>query len=324
MRAVLHRRYGGPEVLHGGELPRPEPGDDDILIRVRAAEVTKGDCEMRSFRFAVKWFWLPLRLALGVFRPRRAVPGNYFAGTVEAAGANVSRFAAGDKVFGSSKLMLGAYAQYLCVPSTYTIAHMPANLSYENAAAVPLGGLNALHFMRRARIAPGESVLVNGAGGSIGTYAVQIARKLGARVVAVDGAHKAAMLRDLGVDRFIDYASENFLESGDSYDVIFDMVAGSDYRGCLRALNPNGRYLKGNPRFLDLLRSGFTSAITGKTVTMAFARESQEELEALAQMLEAGDIAPVIDEVFAMNDVADAHRRVESEQRLGIVVLRID
>ncbi len=175
----MHRRYGGPEVLQIGDLPRPEPGDDDILIRVRAAEVTKGDCEMRSFRFAVKWFWLPLRLALGVFRPRRPVLGNYFAGTVVAVGANVSRFSAGDNVFGCSKLMLGAYAQFLCVPSSYTVAHMPANLSHEQAAAVPLGGLNALHFMRRASIAPGESVLVNGAGGSIGSFAVQLALNLG-------------------------------------------------------------------------------------------------------------------------------------------------
>ncbi|MEL7449001.1 MAG: NAD(P)-dependent alcohol dehydrogenase [Pseudomonadota bacterium] len=324
MKAVLHRRYGGPEVLQLGELPRPEPGDDDVLIRVRAAEVTKGDCEMRSFRFAVKWFWLPLRLALGVFRPRRPVLGGYFAGTVEATGANVTRYSVGDNVFGSSKLLLGAYAQYLRVPSSYTIARMPANLSHEQAAAVPLGGLNALHFMRRARVAPGETVLVNGAGGSIGSFAVQIARNQGARVVAVDGAHKAAMLRDLGVERVIDYAVEDFLDSGETYDVIFDMVAGSNYRGCVRALKPAGRYLKGNPRFLDLLRSGFTSAVSGKTVTVAFARESQEELETLAQMLEAGDIAPVIDRVYAMDNAAEAHRRVESEQRLGIVVLRID
>ncbi len=323
MKAIVYSQYGHADVLHLDEIERPEPGDDEILISVRAAEATKGDCEMRSFRFAVKWFWLPLRLALGVFRPRRRVLGGYFSGKVERVGENVTKFRAGDEVFGATSMRFGAYAEYVCLPASYTIARKPVNLSHDKAAAVPLGGLNAIHFMRKAGIRRGEKLLVNGAGGSIGTFAVQIARLMGAEVTVVDGAHKEQMLRSIGADHFIDYEKHDFTSSGETYDVIFDMVAGSSYSACVNALNDNGRYLLGNPRLSAMLRSVVTSRLTSKTVLFAFARETQEELEALKSMIEAGQIRPVVDKVYPMEQAAQAHRRVETEKRQGIVVIRI-
>ena len=321
MKAIIYRQYGSPDVLHVGEVDKPVPGDDEILVRVHAAEATKADCELRSFRFAVKWFWLPLRIRLGLSRPANPVLGGYFAGKVEAVGKNVTRFSVGDPVYGCSRLRLGAYGQYLCLPDSYTIVAKPANSSFEEAAAVPLGGLNALHFMRLANIQRGDSVLVNGAGGSIGTFGVQIARAMGATVTAVDSPIKEEMLRRIGAGHFIDYTSEDFTRSGQIYDVIFDMVANSDYSGCIRSLKPGGRYLKGNPRLSDMLRMTLTTRFTGRTAIYTFAGETREELLTLKQMIEDGSIRPVIDRIYSPEQAARAHERVETEQRIGIVVI---
>ena len=195
MKAIVYKKYGSADVLHLEEMAIPVPADDEIRIRVHAVEATKADCEMRSFKFAVNWFWLPLRAALGITRPKNPVLGGYFAGEVDAVGKDVVKFKPGDAVFGTTRLRFGAYAEYLCLPASYTILPKPDNMSFDEAAAVPLGGLNALHFMRRASIQSGEKVLINGAGGSIGTFAVQIAKTMGAEVTVVDSAIKLEMLR---------------------------------------------------------------------------------------------------------------------------------
>lgn len=321
MKAIVYTQYGSPDVLQLAELEKPVPGDGDVLIRVRAVEVTKSDCEMRSFHFPVKWFWLPLRLGLGLTRPRRQVLGGYFAGEIEAAGKQVTKFRPGVAVFGAAKLRFGAYAEYLCLPADYTLVPKPANMSFVEAAAVPLGGLNALHFMRRASIKPGERVLINGAGASIGTFGVQIAKAMGAEVTAVDSAIKEPMLRRLGADHFIDYASEDFTSSGQTYDVIFNILAGRAYSACVNTLKPGGRYVMANPRLSDMLRGVLTSRFTDKRVIFAFAGEREEELLALKDMIEAGKIRSAVDKVYSFEQVAEAHRRVETEQRLGCVVL---
>jgi NADPH:quinone reductase-like Zn-dependent oxidoreductase len=323
VKAVVNTEYGSADILQVCELEQPVPCSDEILIRVRAAEVTKADCEMRSFKFAVSWFWLPLRLAMGWTRPRKQVLGGYFSGEIESVGQDVTRFNPGDPVFGCTQLRFGAYGQYLCLPASYTIVAKPGNMSFEQAAAVPLGGLNALHFMRRANIQAGEKVLVNGAGGSIGVFAVQIANTMGAEVTAVDSGIKAEMLARIGADHFIDYTLEDFTKSGHSFDVVFDMVAGSSYSGCVAMLKPGGRYLKGNPRLSDMLRCVVTSRLTDKTAMFAFAGELEEELTALKDMIEAGAISPVVDKVYPMEQAAEAHRRVETEQRVGSVVLSL-
>jgi len=321
MKAIVYTKYGSPDVLEIRELEIPEPGNDEVLIKVKAVEVTKADCEMRSFNFAVKWFWLPLRLVFGVTKPRKQVLGGYFAGEVETVGKNVLNFKQGDQVFGSSGFLLGAYAQYLCLPANSTIVSKPQNMSFEEAAAVPLGGLNALHFLRKANIRNGDKVLINGAGGSIGTFAVQIAKAMGAEVTAVDSTIKEEMLRRIGVDHFVDYSKEDFTESAQTYDVIFNMVARSSYSKCVNSLNTNGRYLMGNPRVTDMLMSGITSRFTDKTAIFAFAGEKREELFELKKMIEAGKIKSIIDQTYLPEQAAEAHRRVETEQRLGIVVI---
>jgi NADPH:quinone reductase-like Zn-dependent oxidoreductase len=211
----------------------------------------------------------------------------------------------------------------VCLPASYTIVQKPRNISFEEAAAVPLGGLNALHFMREANIRNGDKVLINGAGGSIGIFAVQIAKSMGAEVTAVDSTIKEEMLRRIGADHFFDYTKEDFTKSGQTYDVVFDMVAINSYSDCVRVLNPKGRYLLGNPRISDMIRSVLTSKFTDKTAIFAFAGESEEELLTLKEMIEAGEIEPVIDKVYSIEKIAEAHQRVETEQRLGIVVVAL-
>lgn len=321
MKAITYSRYGPPGVLTLSDVERPVPGDDDILVRVRAAEATKADCELRSFRFAVRWFWLPLRLAVGITRPRRRILGGYFAGEVADVGRNVDRFRAGDAVFGAAGLRMGAYGEYMSLPADATLTAKPANMSFAEAAAVPLGGLNALHFMRLANVRPGEQVLINGAGGSIGAHAVQIAKHLGGQVTAVDCARKADFLRRLGADHVIDYETEKISAAGRLYDVMFDMVPGNPFGPAMRLLTEDGRYFSGNPSVSVMLRAPLASRLTNRTASFAFARETSEELEALRELIEAGAIRPIVDRVLPMEQAAEAHRLVETEERIGAVVI---
>jgi len=323
MKAIVYTKYGAPDVLQVKEIEKPNPKDNEVLIQIHAAEATKADCELRSFNFPVKWFWLPLRIMMGITKPKRQVLGGYFAGEVESVGKDVSKFRKGDQVFGSAGLRMGAYGDFVCLPASYTIVPKPHNMSFEEAAAVPLGGLNALHFLRKAKIQDGDKVLVNGAGGSIGTFGVQIAKAMGAEVTAVDSTIKEKMLRRIGADHFFDYTTEDFTKSGETYDVIFDMVARSSYSACVKSLNPKGRYLMGNPRVSDMLRSVLTSTFTDKSAIFSFAGEKEEELLALKEMIETGKIKPIVDNIYSIDQAAEAHRRVETEQRLGIVVISV-
>lgn len=321
MKAIFHPKYGPPDVLQIRDVAKPVPQDDEVLIRVRAAEATKADCEIRGFRFSVLWFWLPMRIAMGITKPRRQVLGVYFAGEIESVGKDVTEFSPGDAVYGATKLRNSAYAEYVCLPAKYALVPKPVNMSFEEASSVPLGGLNALHFLRRAKIQPGEKVLINGAGGSIGAHAVQIAKHFGAEVTAIDSPVKEPLLRRIGVDHFIDYTTDDFSKSDRTYDVVFNMVAGSSYSNCINALNPGGRYLTGNPRLSDMIRCVLTTRLTNKTAMFAFAEETKEELLALKELIEAKKIQSIVDRVLPMEQVAQAHRLVETEQRLGAIVI---
>ena len=323
MKAIVYRKYGPPNVLELDEVEKPSPKDNEVLIRVHAAEATKSDCEMRSFKFPVQWFWLPLRIALGLRKPKRQILGGYFAGEIEAVGKDVSRLKVGDEVFGSTGLRMGAYGEYMCISENATIVTKPENISFEDAAAVPLGGLNALHFLTEANIQSGEKVLINGAGGSIGTFGVQIAKSMGAQVTAVDSSIKEEMLRQIGADHFIDYTKEDFTKNGQSYDVILNMVAKASYTDCINLLNPKGHYLMANARLSNMFRSVYTSKFTDKKAVVALAKETNEELETLKEMIEAGQINSVVDKVYSMAEAVEAHQRVETEQRLGSIVISI-
>jgi NADPH:quinone reductase-like Zn-dependent oxidoreductase len=323
LKAITYSKYGPPDVLRIEEVEKPVPKDDEVLIKVRAAEATKSDCEMRSFKFAVKWFWLPLRIVLGIRKPKRQILGGYFSGEIEAVGKDVIGFSRGDPVFGAAGLKLGAYGEYVALPANSAIVSKPIDMGFSDAAAVPLGGLNAIHFMRLASIQAGDKVLINGAGGSIGTHAVQIAKSMGGEVTAVDSSIKEDLLKRMGADHFIDYTKESFAAMGRTFDVIFDVVAGDSFTASIRALNANGRYLTANPRLSVMFRSIFISRFSGKTAKFAFAKESREELLALKKMIENGKIKSIVDKVYPMEQAVHAHNRVETEQRLGAVVIAI-
>jgi NADPH:quinone reductase-like Zn-dependent oxidoreductase len=331
MKAIIYQNYGAPEVLNVAEVKKPEVKEGQILIKVLAAEVTKADCEMRSFKFPVKWFWLPLRIALGITKPRNQILGGYFCGVVDEIGDIADDKAAheaeqlqvGQTVFGSAGFHMGAYGEYLCLSSDASVISKPTNMSPVEAAALPLGGFNALHYLKRANIQPGEKVLINGAGGSIGLFAVQIAKQLGAEITAVDSGAKQQMLESIGIDHFIDYTKTDFTKSSESYDVIFSMVASNSYSGCIRRLKSGGRYLMANPRFLLMLRSVLTTRFSNKTVLFAFAGEKKEELLELKDMVEKEQIRSIIDKVYQPEQAAEAHHRVETENRIGSVVIRL-
>ena len=322
MKAIVYTQYGTPDVLQLKEVEKPTPRNDEVLIKVRAVEVTKTCCELRSFNFSVKWFSRPLRIVMGLKKPNQSILGRYFSGEIKSVGTNVSKFKVGDQVFGCATYFgMGAYGEYLRLPVSATIVPKPNNMSFEEAAAVPIGGLNALHFMRKANIQNGDRVLINGAGGSIGSFGVQIAKVMGAEVTAVDSSNKEEMLRRIGADHFIDYQNEDFTKSSQTYDVIFDMVPQSSYSGCIKMLNPKGRYLMGNPFLVNMLRSLITSIFTDKTAIFVFAQEKEEELFTLKEMIEEGKIKSNVDRIYPMEQAAEAHRIVETEQRTGSVVI---
>ena len=322
MKAIVFTEYGPPDVLQLKEVQRPTPKDDEVLIKIRAATVAAADCEVRSFTFPL-WLWLPMRIMFGVFKPRIQVLGQELAGEIEAVGKDVKRFEKGDQIFAPIN-GFGAHAEYICLPSSGAIATKPANMSYEEAACVTVFGLNALHFIRKANIESGEKVLVNGAGGSIGTIAVQLAKHFGAEATGVDSTGKLDMLRSIGADQVIDYTQEDFTKNGVTYDVILDVFGKSSFSHSLRSLNENGRYILANPRLLSMVRGLWTSKTSSKKVLFEFASYKSEDLNFLKELLEAGEIKPVIDRAYPLERIAEAHRYVESGQKKGNVVITID
>lgn len=320
MRAMVCTRYGPPEVLELQELDKPVPKAGEILIKVRASTVTAGDCEMRSFKFPVL-LWIPLRLYLGVRKPRMKVMGQEFSGEIESAGNEQTIFVEGDRVFGSAELKLGTYADYLCLPADYAIARMADGLSFEEAATVPTGGMNALFFLRKAKIQPGQKVLIIGAGGSIGTMAVQLAKNSGAEVTAIDSGEKLAMLLSIGADKVIDYRKEDFTATDEIYDVIFDVAGKSPFSKTINSIKPKGVYLMGNPNIAQMFRRLIRTKKDNRKIIAGAASYKAEDLRYLNGLIADGKIRPVIDRIFPLEELSEAHRYVESGMKKGNVVV---
>jgi NADPH:quinone reductase-like Zn-dependent oxidoreductase len=324
MQAVIWTGYGPPEVLRVQEIERPNPKANEILVNIHAATVSAGDCEMRALAFA-PWLKVAMRSYAGLRRPTRiTILGQELAGEVTAVGGDVSRFRVGDRVFGTPGFAMGAYAEYIALPATGggVLATIPAGVSDEQAATLPVGGLTSLHFLRQAQLRPGQTVLINGAGGSIGTIAIQLAKRYGAEVTAVDSAAKLAMLREIGADHVIDYAQEDFTRNGKKYDVIMDVVGKSAFAASVASLNDRGVYLLVNPSLSHTLRARL-GGTAGKRVIAGSPAERPEDLTYLAELVAAGELRPVIDRRYSLAEVPEAHRYVESGAKVGNVVVAI-
>jgi NADPH:quinone reductase-like Zn-dependent oxidoreductase len=328
MKAIIWTKYGPPDVLQVKEIEKPAPKDNEVLIKIAATTVTAGDCEMRSLRMPL-YLALPMRLYIGFTKPTRiTIPGQELSGEVEAVGKAVTRFKPGDPVFGTTGFNMGAYTEYICLAEEHAamgglLAIKPANLTHEEAAALPIGGIEALHYLRQANIQRGQQVLINGAGGSIGTIAVQFATSRGAEVTAVDSTGKLDMLRSIGAGRVIDYTHEDFTRSGETYDVIFDVAGKSPFSRSLRSLKPDGYYLLGNPSLGHRLRSRGASLTGSKKVIAGTASYQSEALIFLRELVEAGKLRPVIDRIYPLEQAAEAHRYVETRQKKGCVVVKV-
>lgn len=334
MKASVWTEYGPPEVMQLREVEKPTPKDDEVLIRIHATTATAGDCEQRSMKMPF-WYRLPLQAYIGLRRPVRiTVLGMDFSGKIEAAGKDIRLFAVGDQVFGSSGIKFSANAEYICLPeepAEGALGIKPANMSYEEAAAVPVGGLEALSFLRQGNLQRGEKILINGAGGTIGPFAVQLAKYFGAEVTAVESTEKLEMLHSIGADHLVDYTQGDFTENGATYDFILDVISKSPFSGSIDSLNPNGRYLIANPGLSRMVRKQWFRLIgslpgqqDNKKVIFGAAKPNNENLNTLKELIEAGKIKPVIDRIYPLEQTAAAHRYVETGRKKGQVVIKMN
>ena len=315
MRAVVHDRYGPPEVLRLEEVDPPVPADDEVLVRVRATTVNRTDSHMRR---ASPFIW---RFMLGLRRPKRRILGLEFAGEVEAVGAAVTEFRVGDRVFG---MRSGSHAEYVCVREAGMIAHIPGGLSFEEAAAVCDGATQALAPLERAGVGEGTRLVVYGASGSCGTAAVQLAKRhLGAHVTAVCNTKNVELVRSLGADEVVDYLQEDFTRNGETYDVVLDAVGKHSFRRARRSLKPGGLFLA-TDGLHNLPLAYLTSWVGDRKVVFAIARPTKQDVLLLRGLVEAGTYRPVIDSVHPLEEAVEAHRYVDTQQKTGNVVLTVN
>ena len=327
MRAIIWTEYGPPEVLQLQEVEKPVPKDNEVLIRIHAATVTAGDCEQRNLKLQI-WYRLIMRMLIGLKRPERiTILGMELAGEIESTGKDVKRFKEGDQIFAATGFLnMGTYTEYKCLPEEPeegALALKPANMTYEEATPVPIGGLEALCLIRKGNIQSGQKVLINGAGGTIGPFTVQLARYYGAEVTAVDSTEKLDMLHSIGANQVIDYTQEDFTNSSQIYDIIFDIAGKGSFSGCIRSLNKNGRYLIANPGLSQMFRGRWTSMISSKKVMFGAGIPKTEDLLFLKELIEAGELKSVVDRSYPLDQIVEAHRYVETGHKKGNVVISV-
>ncbi|MHA1463129.1 MAG: NAD(P)-dependent alcohol dehydrogenase [Candidatus Heimdallarchaeota archaeon] len=322
MKAIIYTKYGPPEVLQIKDVEKPIPKDNEVLIKIHATTVTKYDCWTRSCT-APPGFRLLSRISSGIRKPKKPIIGLELAGEIEASGKDVKLFKKGDQVFGLSLVEMGTYAEYICLPEDGVITTKLANMTYEEAAAIPYGALTSLYFLRKVNIQPGQKVLVFGASGGVGHYAVQLAKFFGAEVTGVCSTAKVELVKSLGADKVIDYKIEDFTKNDDKYNVIFDTVGKSPFSGSRKSLMKNGYYILTTFSLPRILRIPWFQLISSKKVIIGLLDPKNEDLNYLKEIIEARKLKSIIDKRYPFEQIVEAHEYVESGQKKGNVVITL-
>jgi NADPH:quinone reductase-like Zn-dependent oxidoreductase len=319
MKAIAWTKYGAPDVLELKEFDKPSPKNSEVLIKIRASSVTVGDCRLRACKVPMG-FWLPTRLAFGLIKPSASIIGMDISGEIESVGKDVTLFKKGDEVYGTTGMKLGANAQYICLPERSALVKKPNNIPYEQATAVIFGGLAAIHFLRdKANIQKGQKVLINGASGAVGTASVQLATFLGAEVTGICSTPNVELVKSLGAKYVIDYTQENCTKNKKIYDVILDAVGNLSLSQCKKSLTEQGVLVLMNTGLLTNVLSLFK-----QNLICGVAGESKGGLDFLRERVEAGDIKAVIDKVYPLEQIVEAHRYVDKRHKKGSVVLFVE
>ncbi|PFN76545.1 NAD(P)-dependent alcohol dehydrogenase [Bacillus sp. AFS076308] len=323
MRAIVYTTYGPPDVLQLKEVEKPIPKDNEILVKVKATTVTVADIRSRSFTVP-SVFWLPARITLGFRQPKKEILGMELAGEVESVGKNVKKYKEGDQVYAASLEGFGAYAEYKCLHEDGPVSIKPSNITYAEAAAIPIGARTALYFLRKANIQSGQKVFIYGASGSVGTYAVQLAKYFGANVTGVCSTTNLELVKSLGADKVIDYTAEDFSSTDETYDVIFEAVNKSSFSACMKLLKKDGTYINITEP-LPSVRMLWTQLTSGKKILLSRnSPETSEALNFLKELVEAGKLKVVIDRSYEFKEIVEAHRYVEKGHKKGNVVIHVE
>ena len=330
MKAIVYRAFGSPEVLQVEEVPKPTPQDNEILIKIKATSVNYGDLVARDFKhlspgeFNMPFlFWLLAKVSFGLNRPNTNILGSEFSGLIEAIGSEVTRFKPGDPVFGYRGQSMGAYAEYLSMPEDGVVTRKPANMSFEEAAGIPSGGMTALNILMKEKIQAGDKVLINGASGGIGSHAVQLAKHYGAEVTGVCSTSRLDLVISLGADHVVDYTQGSFTHNGETYDLIFDVLGKSSFSDCKKSLKENGRYVLVSFKEKQLLQMLWTSLFGSRKVVCALSPQTTPDLVKLGELFENGYLISVIDRCFPLEETASAHRHVEAGHKKGHVIITV-
>ncbi len=324
MKAILHTAYGPADELQLKEVEKPVPKAGEVLIKIHATTVTTSDCNIRKLTFVPKIFWLPTRIQFGFKKPKITILGFDLAGEIEAIGKGVTGFRVGDRVFGTTEPAYGAHAEYICLPEDGVITNKPANLTYEEAATIPVIANTALHFIRDlGKVQAGQRVLINGASGGVGTFAVQLAKHFGAEVTGVCSSTNLEMVKSLGADKVMDYTREDFTKNNEVYDVIFDAAGKSSFSRCKNSLSKEGIYLDTLPKLSTLLFMFWTSYFGSKKTIMEGAPAKLDNLLTLKELIEAGKLITVIDRRYPLEQIVDAYKYVEKGHKKGNVVITV-
>lgn len=318
MKAIELTKYGAPENLQMKEMEKPSPKDNEILIKIHATSVSSGDARMRRADPFI------IRLIFGFKRPRKAVLGGVVAGEIESIGKKVTNYKPGDQVFGSTGMNFGAHAEYVAVREDAVLAPMPGNMNYEEAAAIPFAATASMHFLRIANIKQGQKILIYGASGALGTFAVQLAKNAGAEITAVCSTSNVALMRSLGADHVLDYTKEDFTRNGKKYDVIFDTIGKSSFRKALKSLNKNGYLLLASAGLGTMLRGAISSMFISKKIASGVIKETVEDMNFFKNEIEKGSLKAVIDRTFPLEQIAEAHAYVDTGHKKGNVVISIN